>query len=154
MARTWTVVGFGKHDGKTLPQIVLSDPDWFFWAFYEGVFNNKSAALKRDAEDVALRAKAIRPRDPARPSVEYYFLPGRGFARLEFVEEDRPRHEGGSWTVRLERIDLSTPRGYKDYDKTGCRILLAAVKDHLGMTRVTRKIADEFFADDSNFFLP
>jgi hypothetical protein len=27
----WTTVPFGKHQGKTLPQIVIDDPDWFFW---------------------------------------------------------------------------------------------------------------------------
>jgi hypothetical protein len=28
----WAKIGYGKHTGKTLPQIILSDPDWFFWA--------------------------------------------------------------------------------------------------------------------------
>jgi hypothetical protein len=29
---TWTTVPFGQHIAKTLPQIILSDPNWFFWA--------------------------------------------------------------------------------------------------------------------------
>ena len=31
-AFTWTVIDFGKFEGKgmTLPQIVFTDPDWFF----------------------------------------------------------------------------------------------------------------------------
>jgi hypothetical protein len=28
----WTIVDFSKHKGKSLPQIILHDPDWFFWA--------------------------------------------------------------------------------------------------------------------------
>jgi len=28
----WSTLPFGKHKGKTLPQIVFADPDWFFWA--------------------------------------------------------------------------------------------------------------------------
>ena len=28
----WTTLNFSRHVGKTLPQILFSDPDWFFWA--------------------------------------------------------------------------------------------------------------------------
>ena len=28
----WTTLTFGKHDGKTLPEIIIKDADWFFWA--------------------------------------------------------------------------------------------------------------------------
>jgi hypothetical protein len=28
---SWTTVNFGKYTGKTLPQIVLADPNYFFW---------------------------------------------------------------------------------------------------------------------------
>ena len=43
----WTVVNFGKFKDKnlTLPQIVLQDPDWFFWAVGEGVFKVASAEV-------------------------------------------------------------------------------------------------------------
>jgi uncharacterized protein (DUF3820 family) len=27
----WTAVPFGKYKGKTLPEIVFRDIDWFFW---------------------------------------------------------------------------------------------------------------------------
>jgi hypothetical protein len=27
----WTVVPFGKYESRTLPEIVMLDPDWFFW---------------------------------------------------------------------------------------------------------------------------
>ena len=29
----WTTINFGKHQGKTLPQVILDDADWFFWAY-------------------------------------------------------------------------------------------------------------------------
>jgi hypothetical protein len=34
----WTTIDFGKHSEKTLPQVILSDPDWFFWATHNKVF--------------------------------------------------------------------------------------------------------------------
>ena len=57
----WTVVQFGKYRGKTLPQIIFTDPDWFFWAVENDTF--KSAALKAEASDI--RRKATRIKIPA-----------------------------------------------------------------------------------------
>ena len=38
---TWSLLKFGKHKGKTLPRVVLSDPDWFFWAINRNGFRNR-----------------------------------------------------------------------------------------------------------------
>ena len=27
----WSTVPFGKYKGKTFPEIIVRDPDWFFW---------------------------------------------------------------------------------------------------------------------------
>ena len=44
----WTTFPFGKHRGKTLPQIILDDPDWFFWILPE-----LYGQLKIEADDLA-----------------------------------------------------------------------------------------------------
>ncbi len=49
----WSVVDFGKHQGKTLPQIVFIDPDWFFWAIEESVFSTKGS-LRDEAAAINL----------------------------------------------------------------------------------------------------
>jgi hypothetical protein len=28
---SWSVVPFGRYRGKTLPEIIVRDLDWFFW---------------------------------------------------------------------------------------------------------------------------
>ncbi len=43
----WTELPFGKHKGKTLPQVVFSDPDWFYWAVEKNIFKSKD--LKKEA---------------------------------------------------------------------------------------------------------
>lgn len=41
-AMPWSVVNFGpKFKGKTLPQIIFDDPDWFFWGIEKDIFSNK-----------------------------------------------------------------------------------------------------------------
>ena len=37
---TWSELPFGQRREKTLPQVVLSDPDWFFWAIEKDAFQD------------------------------------------------------------------------------------------------------------------
>jgi len=46
---TWSILKFGKHKGRTLPQVLFQDPDWFFWAVENDKFHSptgKFAQLK------------------------------------------------------------------------------------------------------------
>ena len=40
----WTPLNFGQYSGKTLPHILLTDPDYFFWAHGEDVFKGQLAS--------------------------------------------------------------------------------------------------------------
>jgi hypothetical protein len=60
----WSKLEFGKHDGKTLPQVVLSDPDWFFWAIDNGVLDHTPPALRAEAKDVLRKATRIKIAKP------------------------------------------------------------------------------------------
>ena len=34
----WSIIKFGKYESKkSLPEVILHDPDWFFWAVEEHV---------------------------------------------------------------------------------------------------------------------
>ena len=56
----WTKLWFGKkHKGKTLPQIMFKDPDWFFWAIEKGVFKNKGK-LGEEAWEIYQKARKIK----------------------------------------------------------------------------------------------
>jgi hypothetical protein len=55
----WSKLTFGKHDGKTLPQVILTDPDWFFWAIEKRVFDNWPA-LRVEANDILQKARRIK----------------------------------------------------------------------------------------------
>ena len=155
MAR-WITLDFGKHKGKTLPHILCTDPDWFFWAFEKGVFN-KSIRLSSEAD--VLRHKATHIKIPNNGNggrmVEYVIHPPTGkFSHFKIVSSDDPEHEGSSTTVRSEFIDMSMPRKISQYDKTGCKSLLKSFKYYLfgkESARLTKKRCEEFFNDSSNF---
>jgi len=74
MNMMWTVLSFGKYAGKTLPQILLLDPDWFFWMlpkFY--------GQLAEEAQDLARKATAVKIPGPNRKHrlVEYQYEEAR-----------------------------------------------------------------------------
>jgi len=152
----WDVVDFGKYrgKGKTLPQIVFEDPDWFFWALEEGAFKGD---LATQAQEVGRKAQNIKiPGNEKGELVAEYLIhaPTGKFSDLEVVPKAQPPHEGGSRTFRKDRIDLSFVHSIKGYDKSGGRLLVGSVK-HIVFgavrARLTRQRCEEFFDDPKNF---
>lgn len=150
----WSTLKFGKHIGKTLPQIVFADPDWFFWAIETNVFNGP---LKHESETINVRARAIRiPNNTAGDlQAEYLVHPPTGkFGDMEIVPASRPLHQGSSPAFRMDVIDLSVPRKIASYDKLGCKTLVSCAKCVLfgsSSARMTKERCEMFFDDSTNF---
>jgi hypothetical protein len=153
---SWTELNFGKHAGKTLPQVLFADPDWFFWAIDNDVFGKRPALLP-EAEILHMKARRIRipGAKSGAMSVEYVVHPSTGkFSHFDLVPRDREPHDGSSPTFRSTVIDMSVPRQIARYDKLGCRSLVSSLKFHVfGSTsaRITRDRAESFFSDEANF---
>jgi hypothetical protein len=154
---TWTTLKFGKHEGNTLPQVIFSDPDWFFWAVEEGII--KSEKLKREAQDIYRKARSIKipQKGDQKLVAEYGFSPVDGkFCDLEIVPISQPSHAGSTGTFRKKVIDLGIPREVAKYDKLGCRLLLKQVKAVLfgnESYQITKNRCERFFDNDENFDL-
>ncbi|MCU4119809.1 hypothetical protein [Variovorax sp. N23] len=152
----WTEISFGKHAGKSLPQILFTDPDWFFWAVETGVFS-KRPALAIEAAQLDSRARHIKPpsKNLTNPIVEYLIhRPTMKFSHFNIVEREQELHIGGSPAFRSNVIDMSVPRRIAQYDKTGCKSLISSLKLHIfgsKSARITRERAEAFFSDVSNF---
>jgi hypothetical protein len=154
----WTVLQFGKHKGKTLPQILFSDPDWFFWAIEKNIFEGKGP-LEREAQEINYKARNIKiPSKEGKDLVAEYLIhaPTGKFGSMVIVPRDRSLHQGSSPASRKDVIDLSFPREIAGYDKLGCGNLLLSVKHHLfgdRHCRMTRQRCEAFFEDDSNLVM-
>ena len=83
----WSVVPFGKYQGMSFPEIIVRDPDWFFWALPK-----LYGKLGEEAQELARRARAIKPprRGRKRLEVKYEFDIDRRFNGFEFVDADSP----------------------------------------------------------------
>lgn len=153
----WSELAFGKHKGKTLPQVLFSDPDWFFWACENNVFKGE---MKKEADDIYKKARHIRvPQGEGaeRKVAEYAIDPHtKNFGGLEIVQEGRPAHKGATATLRRTVIDLRIPREMQNYDKKGCKILVDEMKSLLfgsKKARMTKDRCETIYSDDGNFDL-
>jgi hypothetical protein len=146
----WTTLNFGKYAGLSLPQIILADADWFFWALNKGAFWGKPG---EEADELAAKARAIKiPKpDPENWLVEYCFEDNGRFVELGFVKADEPFYGGRIY--RLPYLDLSFIRRSRTYDKRGCRRLLRDFRRlYFGEgVRLTKQRCEKFFSKRRNF---
>ena len=153
----WTKLNFGKYKGKSLPQAVLRDPDWFFWALDDGVFVSKPDLIV-EAYELARKARNIKIPKPSPEDwhIRYVIHESGKFGTFDIVERTSHDWEDVSRLFRSDRLDLSFPRRFKEYDKLGCRLLMRAFRDHFfgnKHARLTKQICEEFFSSESNFVL-
>ena len=151
----WSTINFVKHEGKTLPQVLFSDPDWFFWAMKNDVFKNKGA-LETEAAVICHRATRIRipNNNNGHLKVEYVIhRPTGKFSHFDVVPATQPQHDGSSPTFCASHIDMSVPTGLAPYDKTGCANLIKSLKAVVfpGKSRLTKSAYEKFFDDPTNF---
>jgi hypothetical protein len=155
---TWTKIGFGKHKEKTLPQVMFSDPDWFFWAMEKSAFKGRDA-LEKQAKDIYRKARNIRiPQSgPEKLMAEYAVDPSTdNYGGIELVEQSRPKHKGATATFRKDRIDMKVPREMQGYDKRGYKIMISDLKDILFGKRshmMTKARCEAFYDDAPKFHL-
>ena len=149
----WTKIGFGKHKGKTLPQVTFTDPDYLHWATKESVFS--MGALAREFADVVGKAQRIAIPGNANGArkVRYYFRDGK-LGNVEVVETVRGPHHGSSQARDKKTFDLLCASKTSAYDKAGGKLIVRSVKYHLFQNadvRLTKAKAEAFFDDPTNF---
>jgi hypothetical protein len=143
----WTTLSFGKHLGKTLPQIILDDPDWFFW-----ILPTLYGRMKVEADDLARKASKIKVprRNPRKWCVEFRYAHGNRFCGFDIVRADSfmdPR-----WSVRLPYLDLRLLRSHKVYDKKGYKNMIRDFRRlYFDGRNFTKKRCEGFFGNDDNF---
>ena len=84
----WSVLPFGKYKGKTLPEIIARDPDWFFWMqpkFY--------GRLAKEAKYLERRARAIK-------------IPGSFGKNVEVEIGTKWATDSAAWDCRSQRRPL------------------------------------------------
>jgi len=145
----WTAVPFGRYKGKTLPEIVFRDIDWFFW-----MLPKLYGKLADEAQELAWKVRAIKvPKsDKSKLEVEYRYEFDHRFCGISFVKAESRQYT--RWATRLPYLDLSGPLRRK-YDKRAGRIMIGDFRRHYfgRHKRLTKDRCEEFFSNDRNFII-
>ena len=82
---SWSAMPFGKYKGKTLPEVIFIDLDWFFW-----VLPKLYGKLGAEAQDLARKARAIKIPDRKKLEVEYQHERMTDFAAFHLSKQAVP----------------------------------------------------------------
>jgi hypothetical protein len=144
----------------TLPQALFKDPDWFFWMMEQPRPFQNDRSLHAQAQDLLRKATSIRiPGDGEQGELEIEHMihyPSKKYAGFLVVPASKPPHQGASQTLRRDHLDMSVPRQFASYDKTGGKLLVKCMKAvYFGSNsvRLTKERCEAFFSEDSNFYL-
>ena len=152
--RVWSPLRIGKHEGKTIPQIIMSDPDYFFWALEQDRFFRGRIATEADDVNKKIRRIKIPKIKPNDWLIEYYWSRDGKFSHFDIVESTRPPHVGSSITQRAKHLSFAVVRETKHYDKLGYRLFLNNFKHYFfgkESARMTKAVCEKFFDTPSNF---
>jgi hypothetical protein len=151
----WTTVDFGMYKSAILsiPEVILRDPDWFFWACENNAFPGHCA---RQVADLAQKEVNIKIPEQYRRhgAVEYFYESGGIFDDFDVVHSsDQP--STGRKSTRSDRLDLSLPHACSQFAKEGSRGMMCTFRNlwfgdpgHV----ITKEEAEAFFEDPANFF--
>jgi hypothetical protein len=146
----WSILNFGKHAGKSLPEVVLHDPDWFFWAIEGNVLEERGFGA--EANDLDLKARNIKIPRPTTEHwcINYVFSHRDKFCGFNLVQV-RSAAE-----AYANRLDLSVVYARNRRNKSGNEILLRDFKTYYFGTlmKLTRKQCEEFFDNAAKFYEP
>ena len=154
----WTKLEFGKHRGRTLPQVMFSDADWFFWLHANPLPTNNNVRGS-EVEEIYRKSTSIKvpQKGDEQMVAEYIIVPrNHNFRGLDLVPVSRPPHKGYSITFRSPVIDMALVRQIANYDKGGYQRLVRDIKRYVfgdRSIRMTRSRCEAFFDDDANFAL-
>jgi len=147
--RNWTRLPFGKHKGKSLPQVIFHDLDYFLWASEDA---HLYGSLATDTQILLEKIKCIKiPTHDGEALVVEYVVSSETlqFHGIQIV----PKSSVLVGVLRLEVIDLSLVRKFGCYDKLGCGLVIDELKAAYfpPRTYMTRKRCEEFFENEDNF---
>jgi hypothetical protein len=146
----WSILNFGRHKNKSLPQVVLCDPTYFFRANDTFVFQLRGYPEARGLAYKARNIKIPKP-DGEHWSIVYdYEPPGttefRGFRLVQVSTAEE---------VGLRHLDLSVVyRRYRS-DKLANKCLVRDFKLHYfgkPFGNLSREECEEFFDCDAKFY--
>jgi len=152
----YTEINFGKYRGKILPEVILEDADYFFFAYEKYYFEG---TLAQEAHELYRRARSIwvPSINGKKMLVEYLFCYNPKFKKKEFsMMKLIPDGFDPMPQKVLPWIDFYVPRSRSNFDKNGYKNFVRGFKSIVFRNpshQMYRCDCDSFFYDKFNFDL-
>lgn len=147
----WSLVYIGKYRDAniTLPQLLIKDPSYFFWAVRENIFSGAAGAQAKILEQRA-RSILLPEAYSQTHAVQYVYTRDDKLAAANMIPVDQGEHFGSSKEVRKPFLDLGVPS-----DKMGAKFLVKRLKYHwFDGKSLTKARVEGFFSNPANFEAP
>lgn len=158
-------IRFGKHEGKTMEWLFFNNPGYCYWMENKGIHqdsNKFNACERRELERLFRRANHLKI-----PGECIWCKQGKSITRMAMIMHysggltdvgfdcDDCNPGGSGWI--FTRPAFRTPDIFRNYDKTGGKVLVRAIKyAYFGDSsyRMTPKRLEEFWDNDDHFVNP
>lgn len=148
----WCMAGRGKYRLRTMPDVILEDPAYFYWARWSEEFADNAL---RQAQLVAARACHILPPKSAGKGRFHFEFDQKGCLRGISIGRKAPS-SGGATVVRRKHLNLTIVRQLEENgDSRGIRLLRGFVMETYfnGTQKLNPRRAEVFFENDEHFSL-
>lgn len=149
---------FGKYKGRVLPDLILHEPNYYFWASDEGVLEEVFDTWELDRLSQRLTSIKIPPgQDPTVARVADYHYRTHGPLREVIIRSASEPKSGHTQIVKtLKHLDIAFSRRRRKtrYHKNAYAPVIAAIYEEYfpGATeQISEAEAIKFFATRANF---
>jgi len=122
----WSNLSFGIYEGKTLPEVIFTDPVWFFYALESNVFvsaqSTESLSREKDIMNIMIRSiKIPKAGDDSARIVEYVAGDKENFFDFYVTAEIKQKQDKGKLLddvfkkAQLPQKRISQDPGYENF---------------------------------------
>lgn len=152
----WLIVNFGiyEDEDKTLPEIILENPDYFLFCFEKDIFKYYDD-LKFQAEELYSKIRAIKIPENHSPDLVCEYLNNSKTGIINTIQLNyKDARRDDNCVYRESYIDLAFPREFNPDAKRVTNKLLPQLFFILFGDRdvlLSKTMCENFFSDDYNF---
>lgn len=150
----WAKVDFGTHKGKTLPEIILQDPDYFIWCIDKAIFNNHPE-LVDEADSLWRKMRSIKiPNNENNEMVVDYKIDNEKSEINRIILNGVDTQRDKNTVHRAGYLDLSFAHYYSNEKRNATiKVLPEIFKIVFGEMKIRPSIVEfeEFLLNEDNF---
>ena len=146
-------IGKYKNKGIRLAELIMTDPAYFYWAYYSGALKQYDPWLEFEAWKIIQKAAHLRPPRPRPDSWEFAMYFDRAGRFLDFkIVKKSEKLKARKGLLRVKHLDVSLVSNLGLKGKRACALMVKRIqKEFFPKGKLAHRDYQEFFERDRNF---